>query len=434
MSDSLLEGLVNLEDFRWWGEGPDNDHSGVHQWYRWSMRPKGGNNFSGADVCVGDNWNGVPFIWSHSTLNPCQFGWHLSIVNSSPGNFDELTENTKDPKNSSAADLDLVGVSGQNCVLNNIDQSIICHESSSQFSSVNLASVEVALQKSFIQPSTHQSRQTITTMFPEFSKYMTFDFRFSNIGDGDYVYLILDGVPIWKMAGDPLTEGQWLSSQAIPISIEPGAQEVMIILFGQGAQNAQFEIKNFDAITIDPSFVDVPANHRDYQALESLLDNEVIVGCSPVNSLFCPDQTLSRATMSLWLMKAIKGQSYEPNSASGTMFDDVPLDYPFANWIEAMANEGLTQGCDNDNFCPGGFVDRAQIAKIIVKAKKGDSYLPALATGNLFDDVSISNFNADWIEDAVNSNLIEGCSAGYFCSDELLHRTDLIRILDSAFE
>lgn len=53
------------------------------------------------------------------------------------------------------------------------------------------------------------------------------------------------------------------------------------------------------------------------------------------------------------------------------MFDDVPASHPFCPWVEELARRGVTTGCDDDNFCPGDPVSRAQIATFVVKAVKG---------------------------------------------------------------
>jgi len=47
---------------------------------------------------------------------------------------------------------------------------------------------------------------------------------------------------------------------------------------------------------------------------------------------------------------------------SGTLFDDVPLSYWAASWIEQLANDGVTFGCDENNYCPQVNVRRDEMA------------------------------------------------------------------------
>src|SRR4029079_13388023 len=64
----------------------DNDHSGVQQWYRWTMDPNGQVISSRHDtnVCNGNlftsplNDSGSPVF--DGSVNPCEEGWNLSIV------------------------------------------------------------------------------------------------------------------------------------------------------------------------------------------------------------------------------------------------------------------------------------------------------------------------------------------------------------------
>jgi hypothetical protein len=44
------------------------------------------------------------------------------------------------------------------------------------------------------------------------------------------------------------------------------------------------------------------------------------------------------------------------------VFDDVPMGYWAAAWIEALASEGITAGCGGGNYCPDAPVSRAQMA------------------------------------------------------------------------
>ena len=52
----------------------------------------------------------------------------------------------------------------------------------------------------------------------------------------------------------------------------------------------------------------------------------------------------------------------------GVTFNDVPIDHPFHQFIEALAASGITGGCGNGNFCPGNPVTRGQMAVFLAKA------------------------------------------------------------------
>lgn len=48
------------------------------------------------------------------------------------------------------------------------------------------------------------------------------------------------------------------------------------------------------------------------------------------------------------------------------LFADVPLTHPFANWIEQLAREGITGGCEPLRYCPDAMT-RAQLAVFLVR-------------------------------------------------------------------
>ena len=67
------------------------------------------------------------------------------------------------------------------------------------------------------------------------------------------------------------------------------------------------------------------------------------------------------------LLRSKYGNQYIPPPASGTMFADVPSTHWAAAWIEELAHEGISSGCDGMHFCPDGLVTRAQIAVFLVR-------------------------------------------------------------------
>jgi hypothetical protein len=88
-------------------------------------------------------------------------------------------------------------------------------------------------------------------------------------------------------------------------------------------------------------------------------------GCG--NNNYCPNQTVTRDQMAVFLLRAKYGAGYSPPAATG-IFGDVPSNYWAAAWIEQLAEEGITSGCGNGNYCPGGAVNRDQMAVFLVRS------------------------------------------------------------------
>jgi hypothetical protein len=92
----------------------------------------------------------------------------------------------------------------------------------------------------------------------------------------------------------------------------------------------------------------------------------------------------------------------------------VPCPSPFADWIEALAAEGVTAGCGGGNYCPQNPVRRDQMAAFLLKAEHGSTYAPPSCTG-VFPDVPCPSTFADWIEQLAAEQITGGCGGGNYC-------------------
>ncbi|MCG6964338.1 MAG: carboxypeptidase regulatory-like domain-containing protein, partial [Acidobacteria bacterium] len=115
-------------------------------------------------------------------------------------------------------------------------------------------------------------------------------------------------------------------------------------------------------------FNDVPIGDPFAPWIEELAARGITAGCSADPPLFCPNAPLTRNQMAKFLLKTLEGPVYSPPPAVG-VFDDVPVDDPFAPWIEDLAARGITAGCSADPplFCPNSPVSRAEMAVFLVK-------------------------------------------------------------------
>ncbi len=113
--------------------------------------------------------------------------------------------------------------------------------------------------------------------------------------------------------------------------------------------------------------------------------------------------------MAVFLLKALLGPCFVPPPATG-VFADVPPADPFAPWIEALADRGVTGGCGSGVYCPEDAVKRKQMAVFLLKDLLGSAYVPPPATG-IFDDVPADAFQP-WIEDLYNRGITGGCAGG----------------------
>jgi hypothetical protein len=163
--------------------------------------------------------------------------------------------------------------------------------------------------------------------------------------------------------------------------------------------------------TLPPGeFYDVPQNDPFHDVIHTIAIDGITVGCGGGN--YCPNASVSRAQMAVFLLKSEHGAQYVPPPATGNVFDDVPQSAFAADWIEQTHAEGITAGCGGGDYCPDAPVSRAQMAVFLLKAYLGSSYVPPPATGLVFTDVPTTAFAADWIEKLAALGITSGCGGG----------------------
>jgi hypothetical protein len=115
-------------------------------------------------------------------------------------------------------------------------------------------------------------------------------------------------------------------------------------------------------------FQDVPANYWAADWIEQLAAEGITSGCSVNPKLYCPTSVVTRDQMAVFLLKAKHGSGYVPPKATG-IFEDIPINYWAADWIEQLAAEGVTSGCSAGPmlYCPGTPVTRDQMAVFLVR-------------------------------------------------------------------
>ncbi len=113
-------------------------------------------------------------------------------------------------------------------------------------------------------------------------------------------------------------------------------------------------------------FVDVPPGHLFHDEIAALAEAGITKGCNPPqNDRFCPDEAVERQQMAAFLVRALG------LPAGSVVFDDVDSSNTFVDDIAALAEAGITKGCNppqNDRFCPTEVVTRGQMAAFLVRA------------------------------------------------------------------
>ncbi len=206
----------------------------------------------------------------------------------------------------------------------------------------------------------------------------TISLTISVVTDEDYYSnLLIDDIGLYKTLAD-VPYGYWSESfiyRLYNAGVTSGCATSPVLYCPVTAvtrdQMAVFLLKAKHGSSYAPPaatgvFQDVPTNHWAAAWIEQLAVEGITSGCSLNPKQYCPGTAVTRDQMAVFLLKAEHGSSYAPPAPSG-MFNDVPLDYWAAAWIEQLAAEGITGGCGGGLYCPTTVVTRDQMAVFLVK-------------------------------------------------------------------
>ncbi len=185
-------------------------------------------------------------------------------------------------------------------------------------------------------------------------------------------------------------------------------------------------------VTCGDLFTDVGVNHWAYDFIQALGASGITGGCTATE--YCPDDDVTRAAMAIFLERGMRGSDFNPPAATGTVFSDVPRSHWAASWIEQLAADQITGGCDASNYCPEQAVTRAQMAIFLLRAEHGKDYGPPLPTGTVFKDVPLSHWAAAWIEQLAREGVTGGCDAENYCPSQTVTRAQMAVFLTRIFD
>lgn len=95
-------------------------------------------------------------------------------------------------------------------------------------------------------------------------------------------------------------------------------------------------------------------------AINTLTEDGVSAGCA--DGSFCPKEAIKRGDIAVWLARAFHLES----SGVDHFGDDNGQPYEWA--VNALADAGLTEGCDADRYCADDVTSRGQMASFLSRA------------------------------------------------------------------
>ena len=138
---------------------------------------------------------------------------------------------------------------------------------------------------------------------------------------------------------------------------------------------------------------------------------------------FCPDQQVTRGQAVSLLIRA-KGWALEP----GQHFFDVPVGHTHAGAIAAAVAAGWIAGYADGTFRPEAPLTREQLATVLGRAS-GLSRRP----GQFFSDVGPSSPHLQWVNALGESGVSDGCGGGRYCPAGTATRAQMASFVAAAF-
>ena len=122
------------------------------------------------------------------------------------------------------------------------------------------------------------------------------------------------------------------------------------------------------ATSVDYFSDDDSSAHEDN--INRLREAGVTLGCDLSGTVFCPEESVSRAQMASFLARALE----LPDSATDWFSDDEGSSHE--SNINKIADAGVTLGCDPGLYCPSADVLRDQMASFLARALELDPLVP----------------------------------------------------------
>jgi hypothetical protein len=180
------------------------------------------------------------------------------------------------------------------------------------------------------------------------------------------------------------------------------------------------------------NFLDVPEGHLFHDFVETIFREHVTAGCGFGNYCVDQAVPREQMAVFL-LRSRYGPTYVPPPATGMVFPNDVPADGFAADYIEELNALGITAGCGPGSFCPTDPVTRAQMSVFLLRTLEGITYNPPPETGTVFTDVPVGSFAAAWIEEIHARGITAGCDVTLFCPDASTTRGQMAVFLTVTF-
>ena len=169
------------------------------------------------------------------------------------------------------------------------------------------------------------------------------------------------------------------------------------------------------------SFPDVAADHKNYEAIEYLDENQVINGYK--DGTFGPENLVNRAEAMKIITLAF---NIKTDSDSDVLFADVKKEDWFFPYVMSAQKNKIINGYSDGKFKPANSINLAETLKMLIAASGAE--LPETKDG-IFADVKKDDWFAPYMLYARNHNLLLSDDYGVIHPDQSMNRAAFAELI-----
>ena len=180
-------------------------------------------------------------------------------------------------------------------------------------------------------------------------------------------------------------------------------------------------------------FADVPPEYWAYDYIMAIYGAQITTGCSIDSMEYCPDVSVTREQMAVFLIRALNQVPEDGYCGSTVPFSDVAADRWSCKYIKRLVELEITSGIGGGLFGPEDTITREQIAAFLVRALNevpNDGYC---GTEDPFTDMTHSWWSCKYVKRLMELGITTGIGEGLYGPGNPVTRAQMAVFLSRAF-
>ena len=191
-------------------------------------------------------------------------------------------------------------------------------------------------------------------------------------------------------------------------------------------------VYGYGRLSLPSTFLDVSFEHWAHDYIKALYESGITGGCSADPMLFCPDRGITRAEMAAFIETSLGNPPDACAGSLFTDVNGATVGSAFCGFIETLAADGVTDGCTSTRFCPNDTISRAQVAVFIEAALRNQPNPCTGSLFTDVSATSVGSAFCGFIERLADDGITGGCTASAFCPNNPVTRAQMAVFLGVA--